>query len=121
MTVTITISEDALEVLEDLVANTFDDASVRRHYNGRGMFSAEVCLGVVVNGVDELVRFVLGVQTTARYLEHDGDQDEDSGDQRVCRELLTFLDALENGGTRTRQDGMGTQVIYYWPRVQVVA
>jgi hypothetical protein len=118
--VAITVSEATVETLRDLVTNTFDTASVRYDYSGRRTYG-RTCLGLVCDGVNELVQFVLGVQQTATYLERDGDQDENSEDQRVCRDLLTFLDTLANGNTSTLQDDVGTQVIYYWPRVEVTA
>jgi hypothetical protein len=119
--VTIQLSRATLEVLEDLVANVFDRASVRASYTGRGMWGAEHCLGVVVDGVGELVQFVLAVETTARRLRDLAEEDESHEYVLVIEELLTFLDALENGGTPTTQDRMADQVIYYWPRVQVLS
>jgi hypothetical protein len=115
-----TIGEATVEALRDLAANLFDDASVRYDYSGRGMYGG-TCLGLVCGGVNELVQFVLAVQRTARFLERDGEQDENSEDQRVARDLYGFLNALEDGGTTTLQDDMGTQVVYYWPRVEVTA
>jgi hypothetical protein len=114
------LSEASLEALQDLVSNTFDTASVRPDYSGRGAYG-RTCLGLVVDGPGELVQFVLAVQTTARSLQVDGEQDEDDADQVIARELLTLLDALEAGSVSTSSDGMGLQVIYYWPRVWVAS
>lgn len=123
-----TLSEATYDDLEDLASSTLDRALVLSRYAGGPLVvPQQPCLALVVDGVNELVQFVLGVQDVAvrldaelRALARDPDDEPDPRDERVRDDLHALVSALREGGTSTFQytwtDG---QVVFYWPSVWV--
>lgn len=95
----------------DLLATTVEDrdgSSLRANYTGRGMWTADTCVGLVTDGLDGLVQFVVRVAVAAL--------EQPAGSDTRDR-LVEVMDQLEYG--RTRWDSLGQDVIYYWPHLCV--
>ena|SRR5687768_9930619 len=102
---TVTIDRAAAAVLDQVTWDCTTDGELREQYSGRSMYS-RTCLAIVVDGIDDLIRWMFGVANAA-----DGEEPE------VAEQLQEAVETMTNGGTR--HDNMGLQQVFYWPSVQV--
>lgn len=102
---TVTITRDAWNVLEQVTWDCTQGGTLRDNYSGRAMYQ-RTCLGLVVDDLSELIRWMFGVANAA-----DGEEPEVA---EVLQELVEYF-----GTQRTQHDSMGLQQIFYWSGVEV--
>lgn len=102
---TVTIDRAAVAVLDQVTWDCTTDGDLREYYSGRGM-NGRTCLGLVVDGIDDFVRWLFGVANAA-----DGEEPE------LAEQFQAVIEQITSTGTR--HDSMGLQQIFYWPSVQV--
>jgi hypothetical protein len=102
---TVTLTREAFNVLEQVTWDCTPDGRLRDNYSGRRMFGRS-CLGLVVDDLSELIRWMFGVANAV-----DGEEAE------VSENLQEFVEYL--GTQRTLHDSMGLQQIFYWSGVEV--
>lgn len=99
------ITRAAYDVLDQVTWDVTTDGSLRDSYSGRAMYG-RTCLALVVDGIDDLIRWLFGVANAA---------DGEEGD--VAENLQELMEAITSG--RTSHDSMGLQQVFYWSNVQV--
>lgn len=102
---TVTLTREAFTVLEQVTYDCAPDGAVHDNYSGRHMYGSQ-CLALVCDGLSELICWMFGVGNAA-----EGEEPE------VAESLQEFVELLQS--SRTRQDSLGYQQVFYWPDVQV--
>lgn len=98
-------AEDFIQLCED------EDVVPYPKYSGRGMYGAE-CIGIVGKG-PELMRFVLRIIPQI-----DPNYDFEST-LHMNAEKPDVSIAFSDEWVRMNQDNMGSELIYYWPEIQI--
>lgn len=102
---TVTIDRAAAAVLNQVTWDCTTGGDLRENYSSRHVYGS-TCLALVVDGIDDFVRWLFGVANAA-----DGEEPD------VAEQLQAALEQITSAGTR--HDNMGLQQVFYWPGVQV--
>lgn len=100
------LSNLAMIMIDELRTEADEDAIIREHYSGRGMYGKD-CVGFVISQGDVL-SLGAAIGTAMERIDRE-DQDYEDGDLEVLQSMIQC-------GTL---DSMGLSVIVYFPGVEI--